>query len=547
MAADGKRFAFIFPMASGHINPSLPIARSLVDLGHEVHYLCREQMREAIEDTGSAFHSDVEWETELYDGREPDILGAMECLKAQHGLDKGKILGSLKLMTVQVELMLPGVLRFLRKVAPNAIVFCPLLNAEAALAGRVLRIPSIALLTTAGLGSSEQFVQELFQKEGLVESEVEHELLSYAPNLAAVRRLNAQHGLNLGPLSLAWIAPLGRLSAVLHASATLVTTSTELQDPMTPELAAAYEAEGVTATCVGPLLDRDGARRASVHKYQADGAADEGAVVGTHLGSTGGALDPVALLRAARAAGRRAVLVSMGTVITGDSAQFGWEARLHGPDGQPHGLTGRELCRAAWGGAFDAFGTESAEEGALVLVALGPQQDALGAVAPPPNAVCMPNLPQVDLLKVGVDLFLTHGGQNSFMESLAHGTPVVVCPGFGDQVVNSQKAVDLGVGLKVDRPDPDEGEEAASAAEYRADVCRSLRGVLCDPAFGASAARCAAQLRAAGGVPRAVELVLAAAAATPATEHLAMAPAETKVVSEHGFQAPEKLVARAGA
>ena len=29
------RFAFVFPMASGHINPSLPVARGLVKLGHE--------------------------------------------------------------------------------------------------------------------------------------------------------------------------------------------------------------------------------------------------------------------------------------------------------------------------------------------------------------------------------------------------------------------------------------------------------------------------------------------------------------------------------
>ena len=29
------RFAFAFGMASGHINPSLPVARALVKLGHE--------------------------------------------------------------------------------------------------------------------------------------------------------------------------------------------------------------------------------------------------------------------------------------------------------------------------------------------------------------------------------------------------------------------------------------------------------------------------------------------------------------------------------
>ena len=59
-----RSFAFIFPLASGHINPSLAIARSLVLQGHDVHYLCREQMREAIEDTGAMFHSDIETQPE---------------------------------------------------------------------------------------------------------------------------------------------------------------------------------------------------------------------------------------------------------------------------------------------------------------------------------------------------------------------------------------------------------------------------------------------------------------------------------------------------
>ena len=35
-------------------------------------------------------------------------------------------------------------------------------------------------------------------------------------------------------------------------------------------------------------------------------------------------------------------------------------------------------------------------------------------------------LRQVDLLRLGVDVFLTHGGQNSFMEALSTGVPMVV-------------------------------------------------------------------------------------------------------------------------
>merc|ERR1712176_1259591 len=98
----------------------------------------------------------------------------------------------------------------------------------------------------------------------------------------------------------------------------------------------------------------------------------------------------------------------------------------------------------------------------------GKQENALGELQPPSNACCVPSLPQVDLLKAGVDLFLTHGGQNSFMEALSFGVPVVVCPGFGDQPVNAKKAVAMGVGLQVERPVPDDGEEAMAMVSYQA-------------------------------------------------------------------------------
>lgn len=82
-------FAFIFPMASGHINPSLAIARRLVRQGHAVHYLSREQMREAIEDTGARFHSDIAEQPELFEDRDPSMYGALGSLQEEHGLKLG--------------------------------------------------------------------------------------------------------------------------------------------------------------------------------------------------------------------------------------------------------------------------------------------------------------------------------------------------------------------------------------------------------------------------------------------------------------------------
>eukprot|EP01127_Copromyxa_protea_P014140 TRINITY_DN3899_c0_g1_i2.p1 TRINITY_DN3899_c0_g1~~TRINITY_DN3899_c0_g1_i2.p1 ORF type:complete len:186 (-),score=42.90 TRINITY_DN3899_c0_g1_i2:70-627(-) len=45
-----------------------------------------------------------------------------------------------------------------------------------------------------------------------------------------------------------------------------------------------------------------------------------------------------------------------------------------------------------------------------------------------------------------VDVFLTHGGANSFNEALYLGKPLIVIPFFGDQLGNAQVAEDVGVG-----------------------------------------------------------------------------------------------------
>jgi len=304
------------------------------------------------------------------------------------------------------------------------------------------------------------------------------------------------------------IKPLGVLDAICESTLTLVTTCEDLQDPTTAEMDQAYA--GVVFESVGPLLDVQGAVRAAGYKFKGHHAE-------THDDAEAEppADDALARLKAARAAGRKVVLISMGTVITGDSPEFGWDTKpREGAAGERKGLTGRELCQAAWGGAFDAFGAYgvNAELAPLLLVALGPQLGALGDLQVPINALCMQVLPQVDLLKAGVDLFLTHGGQNSFTESLSQGVPLVVCPGFGDQPVNARKATNMGVGLQVERPSPAVGEEVEAARAYRKAVSAALREVYAESRFTAAARGCGERLRAAGGVPRAVDLLLSLAA-----------------------------------
>lgn len=488
-----KRILFVFPGFAGHVNPSLPIARSLCCQGHDVHYMCRESMRAAIEDTGAKFYLDSDHQPELYSGREPDNFGALQSLQKEHAIeDDGLMVAHAKLSNVELELQLPGMLRFLQELRPHVVIFCPMCNREAVVAASILEIPSIALITHAGPGSFETLTHQFLSELKLTADDMRKMVTEFDPNTAATLRLNTKYGLQLDFSTLGVVLrPPGKIPSLANSSA-LVTTSEGLADRMSPGLEKSYESDGTVFSYVGPLLDQEGAARAGV------------------VTSTIG-VDVVERVRSARVAGRTIVLVSMGTVLTSDEPTLGWNERLAGPDGKPRGLTGRELVQGAWMGAFDAFGARNADEGPLLVVSVSKRPDALKGVQSPPNAVCLPSIQQVDILKAGVDIFLTHGGQNSFTEAMSQAVPVVVCPGFGDQKVNSRKAVELGVGLKVDRPDPDAGGEAVACAGYRKDVCSALLQVVADQSFKAGAQRCREQLEGAGGVSRAVDIVLAQA------------------------------------
>lgn len=520
-----KTFLFVFPAASGHLNPALPLARSLVEAGHSVHFLCFEPMRDAIEDTGATFHSSLEILPELYTGRRPGIGGAIRALQEEYGLPDIFICSFLKLHAVQLEMQLPGMIRLLNRLAPATVIYCPVASAFAAYAASVVGVPSIALLTFAGPGARELAWRAMLADSNINMEEFDQELAQFAPNREAVARLKQKFGLD-HPLGFS--RPFGMMDVQLLSQLTLVTTIEDLQDPMTPELAEAYEAAGAVFAYVGPLLDQPGAVRAGTHRDHPcpdtdarpckRSSLDEAVGVDSDQKFTRGEPEVLAAVREARSAGRKVVLVSMGTVITSDADSWGWHARPKGVDGKPRGLSGQELCQAAWAGAFDALGASESQMGPLLVISVGLQTDPLGNIVAPPNALCLPSLPQVDLLRVGVDLFLTHGGQNSMIEALSQATPLVVCPGFGDQTTNARKAVALGVGVKVDRPDPDPGCEPGAASGYRQEISCALQAALSESAYKQAAADCARRLERAGGVPRAVELVLDVASAGDAAK-----------------------------
>lgn len=153
-----------------------------------------------------------------------------------------------------------------------------------------------------------------------------------------------------------------------------------------------------------------------------------------------------------------------------------------------------------------SLGTVNAEAGArfyaTVVEALAslPLQTIL--VAPPELVPSAPGrvlvrsyVPQLALLP-HVDAVVSHGGHNTVCEALAHGLPLVLAPIKDDQPVVAQQVVDAGAGLRV-------RFGRVRAAELREAALR----VLDEPSFRAAAARVRASFEAAGGAPRAADLL----------------------------------------
>ncbi|OTF73167.1 UDP-glucuronosyltransferase-like protein [Euroglyphus maynei] len=80
------------------------------------------------------------------------------------------------------------------------------------------------------------------------------------------------------------------------------------------------------------------------------------------------------------------------------------------------------------------------------IFSLGPRKDQLMEL--PDNIWGECFVPQVQVLSQ-VDLVITHGGNNTVLESLYFGKPMIVTPLFGDQYNNAQRVTEVGFGAKI--------------------------------------------------------------------------------------------------
>lgn len=167
--------------------------------------------------------------------------------------------------------------------------------------------------------------------------------------------------------------------------------------------------------------------------------------------------------------GRRRVYVSMGTVVGGKT---GLSPEFFAP-------------------FIDAFG---GRDGIELLISVGAAVEPAAFGTLPANVTLRRSVPQTAVL-AHTDVFITHVGANSMHEALFHGVPLVCVPHFGDQPQNAQRVVAAGAGVLL--PLNEISKERVGAEVER----------VSGASFCASAARLGEELRAAGGLERALGVI----------------------------------------
>ncbi|HEX8437767.1 macrolide family glycosyltransferase [Archangium sp.] len=131
-----------------------------------------------------------------------------------------------------------------------------------------------------------------------------------------------------------------------------------------------------------------------------------------------------------------------------------------------------------------------------VVLATGHAVNAAELGPIPDNFLVRPSVPQLEVLE-RTDVFVTHGGANSLMESFSYGVPVVVIPQMAEQPLNAHRVAELGLGLALDK-------QTVTVEQLQQAVARVAQ----EPEFRAKVRTLQQGVRASGGYRRAAEAIL---------------------------------------
>jgi MGT family glycosyltransferase len=141
---------------------------------------------------------------------------------------------------------------------------------------------------------------------------------------------------------------------------------------------------------------------------------------------------------------------------------------------------------------FDAFARSEWQ----VVLSFGTRIDPAALKEPPANFLIAPYVPQLEVLS-RADLFISHGGMNSIMESLSFGVPLVVILQVMEQEMNARHVQELGLGLMLEK-------ETLSIEK----LCAAVSQVADDASFRARVQEMQQGIRRTGGYRRAADEIL---------------------------------------
>jgi MGT family glycosyltransferase len=131
-----------------------------------------------------------------------------------------------------------------------------------------------------------------------------------------------------------------------------------------------------------------------------------------------------------------------------------------------------------------------------VVLSFGTRIDPAALKEPPANFLIAPHVPQLEVLS-RADLFISHGGMNSTMESLWFGVPLVVVPQMMEQEINARRVQELVLGLTLEK-------ETLTTEKLRAAVSQMTHNA----DFHARVQEMQQEMRQAGGYRRAVDEII---------------------------------------
>mmetsp|Transcript_8297 Transcript_8297/g.15355 ORF Transcript_8297/g.15355 Transcript_8297/m.15355 type:complete len:518 (+) Transcript_8297:365-1918(+) len=458
--------------AIGHLNPLLALCSKLMERGHFLRFfLSSDKNEKNLEKL--PFKGKFDMVRVYEDGGELSHEAFMSDIKPyedQTESDK-KVSDIIVGMLVQSSKQMPTFLEKIKEFDCDLIIYDPFF-VNAAAAAYLLNIPCVSTITFPGFNVYPIF----FGKHTEEERSVALEEYKQSSTVSKVRDWYFE---NYTFDIFSNVIP----SAHYFSSGLNICTGIKEFDLEMPQ-AVSEVYGGVDEQClyVGPML---------LTKEQ--GRVSSQIVVGAKERTLLDAPFPLEELKKYKRKGKKKVIyVSFGTVATG----LFWDMEAAPSKMLGAKTSGKEFCRTMWKRVFEAFGGN--DKYVVVMATVTEDPDALKGFEIPANFIVRRRCPQLDVLKVA-DVFITHGGANSMMESISAHVPMLVLPWFSDQPDNARTVSKEKVGLHYLDPVAD------CSAQF---LARDVERLLADrDTFVSNCKRLQKSLKEAGGAEKASKCI----------------------------------------